>query len=166
MIVRPLSRQLWRGFFTGNLIVWDTASSVQVSAYIQKAFERDVRASCAVSGSRDSIPLCVQSWPSLQFSSDETVAAKAGKDTVQVFSTDTWATLGTCRAERVSHFALSPGPAPHSIAVFVPEVKGTPAFLSLYTLPNLEAAVSRKSFFNANRVSGPPCSGLAHVHLC
>ncbi len=67
----------------------------------------------------------MQNWPSLQFSSDDRLACKAGKDEIQVFACDlfTEGPVMTGRCERVASVSLSPGPLPLSVAAFVPEAK-------------------------------------------
>jgi hypothetical protein len=66
----------------------------------------------------------VQTWPTIQFSSDERMAVKCGVDTINVYAADA---LGEAilsgRCDRVAHIALSPGPLPVSIAAFSPEAK-------------------------------------------
>lgn len=47
---------------------------------------------------------------------------------------------------KLEEFSLSPGKNP-SIAVFIPGSRGNPAYIKVYSLPNLKSAISQKSFF-------------------
>ncbi|PVV02126.1 hypothetical protein BB560_003431, partial [Smittium megazygosporum] len=56
------------------------------------------------------------------------------------------------QAEGLKSFSISPGLSP-SVAVFIPERKGAPAAIRMYSLGNFKAALSNKSFYKAEGVS-------------
>jgi translation initiation factor 2A len=88
----------------------------------------------------------------LQYTADEKYCARVVTNEVQFYESDNlrqvWNKL---ILEGVQEFALSPGPSP-AISVFVPERKGQPAFVRLYTVPNFANPVSQKSFFKGDKI--------------
>lgn len=55
-------------------------------------------------------------------------------------------TLNTKEFGIIQSFQISPGKNP-SIAIFIPEKKGKPAYIKVYSLPNLKKPSSQKQFF-------------------
>lgn len=56
------------------------------------------------------------------------------------------------RVEGLTSFSLSPGTNP-SIAVFLPERKGSPASSQIFTLSNLDKPTTQKQFYKADKIS-------------
>jgi translation initiation factor 2A len=88
----------------------------------------------------------------LQYTADELYCARVVTNEVQFYESgnlrQVWNKL---IIEGVSDFAVSPGPNP-SVAVFIPERKGQPAAVKLYTVPNFSAPTSQKTFFKGDKV--------------
>lgn len=94
----------------------------------------------------------MQTGWNLQYTADEKYCARAVTNEVQFFENPNLATVWKrLRVEGVSDFALSPGKSP-SIAVFVPERKGMPAFVKIFDIPFFNSPVSQKSFFKSDKV--------------
>ncbi|KAI0216692.1 hypothetical protein L0F63_005622 [Massospora cicadina] len=53
--------------------------------------------------------------------------------------------------EGLGDFSLSPGRSPY-VAAFIPEKKGAPAAVRLYSVPNFKSPVATKSFYKADKV--------------
>ncbi|KAJ5819725.1 hypothetical protein N7474_005316 [Penicillium riverlandense] len=89
----------------------------------------------------------------LQYTPDEKLCARVVTNEVQFFQSDNLQTVwNKLRVEGVSDFALSPGQQTHSLAVFVPERKGQPAQVKVFSVPQFGAPVSQKSFFKGDKV--------------
>ena len=88
----------------------------------------------------------------LQYTADEKYCARVVTNEVQFYESgnlkSVWNKL--C-VEGVSEFALSPGKNP-SVAIFVPERKGQPAAVKLYSVPSFAAPVSQKTFYKGDKV--------------
>lgn len=88
----------------------------------------------------------------LQYTSDELYCARVVTNEVQFYESgnlrQVWNKL---IAEGVSDFVVSPGKN-HSVAIFIPERKGQPATVKLYTVPNFTSPVSQKNFFKGDKV--------------
>lgn len=92
-----------------------------------------------------------------QFTADESVVCfyrnpyslnffkLAGASTVFDFSKPLY-TLDLKEFGKIEDFQLSPGKNP-SVAVFIPGQKGNPAYIKVYSLPNVKSPVSQKQFF-------------------
>jgi len=113
------------------------------------------------------------SWPSLQWSDDESVLARVVSNEVQLFSpSDFTAPPRRLRVPGVTAASLSPGAAP-VVAAFVPEAKGAPASLRICALPlpggeavTEPAPLARRSFFRVTYVKFRwNCSGSALLVL-
>lgn len=88
----------------------------------------------------------------LQYTSDEEYCARRVTNEVQVYeSKDLGTVWNKLRAEGVADFALSPGKT-HSLAVFIPELKGMPATVKIYNVPQFNSPNSQKNFFKADKV--------------
>ncbi|SLM36565.1 Translation initiation factor, beta propellor-like domain [Lasallia pustulata] len=88
----------------------------------------------------------------LQYTYDEQYCARVVTNEVQFYqSADLGTVWNKLRVEGVTDFAVSPGKN-HSIAVFIPERKGLPAAVKVFTVPNFDAAVSQKNFFKGDKV--------------
>lgn len=88
----------------------------------------------------------------LQYTEDEKYCARCVNNEVQFYESDNLSTVwNKLREEGVTNFALSPGKT-HSIAVFIPERKGQPAAVKVYTVPEFSSAVSQKTFFKGDKV--------------
>lgn len=88
----------------------------------------------------------------LQYTDDEKLCARTVTNEVQFFESGNlavpWKKL---RVEGVATFALSPGKS-QSIAVFIPERKGLPASVKVFSIPLFNAPVSQKNFFKGDKV--------------
>ncbi|KAJ9191752.1 hypothetical protein DTO166G4_685 [Paecilomyces variotii] len=88
----------------------------------------------------------------LQYTADEKFCARVVTNEIQFFqSNDLSNVWNKLRVEGVVDFALSPGKS-HSIAVFVPERKGQPAAVKVFSVPQFGAPVSQKNFFKGDKV--------------
>jgi hypothetical protein len=65
------------------------------------------------------------------------------------FTIGVWKKL---RVEGLTSFSLSPGTNP-SIAVFLPERKGSPASSQIFSLSNLDKPTTQKQFYKADKIS-------------
>lgn len=88
----------------------------------------------------------------LQYTVDEKYCARVVTNEVQFYESDNLKSVwNKLCVEGVTDFAVSPGKN-HSVAIFVPERKGQPAAVKLYTVPNFSAPVSQKTFFKGDKV--------------
>lgn len=97
----------------------------------------------------------LQAWPSLQWSSDETICGRQSANGVVLYSgRDVGAgSVGQVTLPNTTSFSIAPGPAPYKIALFVPEKKGKPASVKVYQFPDsLGTVVAAKSFYKAQDV--------------
>ncbi|ETV78501.1 hypothetical protein H257_08018 [Aphanomyces astaci] len=121
----------------GNLIVWDTTSGSIIARFSQKTYSRE-------------------QWPSLQWSSDELIAARQSNSGVQVFNGRAIGagSIGNIALENAASFSVAPGGLPYKIAVFVPEKKGKPASVRVFPFPPnaAQSHVAFKSFYKAQDV--------------
>ncbi|OQR91750.1 eukaryotic translation initiation factor 2A [Achlya hypogyna] len=121
----------------GNLIVWDVATGSTIARFNQKTYSRD-------------------HWPSIQWSSDETIAARLSGGGVQVYKGTAigGGSIGNIALENTTKFSVAPGGLPYKIALFVPEKKGKPASVRVFPFPPNAASshVAFKSFYKAQDV--------------
>lgn len=132
------------GIMERNLKVWSVTTGGEELALHQKAFSRDA-------------------WPSVKFTQDDRIATHMVTNTLHVYTTANWGTGPTLKfpVKGIAGFAISPA-APASgtlptVAVYVPESKGSPGHIALYRLTDAKpdagsAPVARRSFFRANSV--------------
>lgn len=121
------------GNFQNNVKIWDIKNATVIGTYCAKD----------------------QSGWKPDFTADEKVIARIFKNEVRFFEvTDSvnfskiWSTL---KLDGVSNFKLSPGKNA-TIATFVPEQKGKPANVSVWTISaHIKQPVSSKTFFKAER---------------
>ena len=52
----------------------------------------------------------------------------------------------------LGQFELSPGSAPYKVAVFVPEIKGAPAFVRIFLYGSWQSPISNKAFYKAEKI--------------
>ncbi|CAO3610138.1 unnamed protein product [Cunninghamella blakesleeana] len=114
-----------------NLIIWDTKTGEEIASFSQKA---------------------QNNW-NFQWTDDEKYCARMVTGEVQFWDSKNvgkavWARL---QLEGVSYFSLSPGKAP-AVAVFVPERKGAPGIIRMYSIPSFSNPVSNKTFYKADNV--------------
>lgn len=123
-----------------NLTVWDATSGTKVYDVYQKTFN-----------SAD--------WPYLQFSADDSIACRVVTNEVHFIRSDDFTAQPLrLRIPQIATAKLSPGVSP-MLAAFVPEVKGQPGSVRIYTPPppDSQGAVelqpaARKSFFRVQEV--------------
>ncbi|KAI9813681.1 MAG: hypothetical protein M1832_006109 [Thelocarpon impressellum] len=88
----------------------------------------------------------------LQYTHDERYCARTVTNEVQFYESGDLATVwNKLRVEGVSDFALSPGKS-QAVAVFIPERKGQPAAVKVFSVPQFAAAVCQKTFFKGDKV--------------
>ncbi|KAI0565161.1 Translation initiation factor 2A [Gracilaria domingensis] len=95
-------------------------------------------------------------WPSIQWSDDESIAAHCVTNNVHFYKSDALdkPPYAILRVPGVSKFALSPGPAPFTIATFIPSLKGSPGKLCVFKHPDEGGEeLASRSTFNADSVS-------------
>ncbi|XP_023677282.1 eukaryotic translation initiation factor 2A [Paramormyrops kingsleyae] len=97
-----------------------------------------------------------QGWcPS--WSDDESIAVRNVNNELHFFENNAFDNIANkLHLQKVSDFALSPGPQPSKVAVYVPGSKGTPSFVRLYQYPNFggpSSALANRSFFKADKVT-------------
>ncbi|OQR94137.1 eukaryotic translation initiation factor 2A [Thraustotheca clavata] len=139
----PLSTQLvtWqrpvKDSTEGNLIVWDISNGTIIARFNQKSYTRD-------------------HWPSIQWSSDEAIAARLSGGGVQIYNGRSIGAgnIGNIALENTTKFSVAPGGIPYKIALFVPEKKGKPASTRIYQFPPnaSNSHVAFKSFYKAQDV--------------
>jgi len=123
-----------------NLSVWELSTGVMVFSCFQKTFNKN-------------------DWPTLQFSSDETVACRVVSNEVHFFCpSDLNPKHKRLRIPDVFSVKLSPGKQSKLVA-FVPELRGQPGNVQLYNLPSFQddnvfesEPLARKSFFRVQEV--------------
>lgn len=103
------------GISVPNLVIYEVASGKRMAGFHQKVFH-------------------IGHWPSIQWSDDESIAARSVTNTIHFFKgheleKPPCAKLGI---PGVSKFALSHGPAPYTIAAFVAGTKGAPGKIATY----------------------------------
>lgn len=88
----------------------------------------------------------------LQYTHDERLCARTVTNEVQFYESDNLgAVWNKLRVEGVQDFALSPGKN-HSVAVFIPAKKGSPATVKVFQVPQFNSPVSQKTFFKGDKV--------------
>ncbi|OMO63860.1 Ribosomal protein S4e [Corchorus capsularis] len=94
-------------------------------------------------------------WPSIQFSSDESVACRLATNEIQFFDATDFSKgiLYRLRIPGVTAVELSKAPGSH-VAAFVPESKGSPASVQIYACgKELQSQpLARRSFFRCSTV--------------
>lgn len=117
-----------------NLQLWDAQSGVLLKALFQKKVE-----------------LWCPSW-----SEDESLSVRSVNNELHFYENNDFNTIANkLHMQKVSDYALSPGPQPSKVAVYVPGTKGAPSFVRLYQYPVLggpTAALANKSFFKSDKV--------------
>lgn len=109
--------------------------------------------------------------PMFEFSSDDALAFHMVTNTIHCYETASFASGPTRRLhiKGIASYGVAPAAQPH-VAVFVPEVKGSPAHVALYAASAFTAgsnestvpqAIARKAFFRVGA-----CCTHQHVLLC
>ena len=89
----------------------------------------------------------------LQYTADESYCARCVTNEVQFYQSHDLGTVWKkLRAEGVVDFAVTPSGENLSVAVFVPERKGQPAAVKVFTVPQFDTPVSQKTFFKGDKV--------------
>ncbi len=120
-----------------NLIVWAVATGAVVRRFTQKAFSK-------------------LQWPTIQWSSDEAIAARMVSSEIHFFAGDQLSTIvNRIVLANVSQFLLAPGGsgANQFVATFSPEKGGAAAHCRVFQYPACDEPVQQKSFFGAQDVS-------------
>jgi translation initiation factor 2A len=144
-----------RGVDVPNLVLYDTRSGAHVTAFHQKTFHKDF-------------------WPTLQWSDDETVAARMVSNTIHFFGGANIgsAPTGKLHIPDISSFVLSRGPAPYAVAVFVAGKTGGPGRISVHQHPDQGGELLlQRSTFRADAVTfkwspaGTACLALVSTNV-
>ena len=123
-----------------NLRVWSTETGNEVLSLHQKILTKD-------------------HWPSVQFTSDESIAVHMVTNTLHVYDPKSFSSGPSLKfpVKGIGAFAIAPIAECHPIAaIYVPEAKGSPGFIALYSLSreNAESGrptpLCRRSFYRAN----------------
>lgn len=142
MAVSPLGRFVltWEkhsGGAEGNLVLWSVATRAPVFRAVEKN-------------------LLGQTWPTVKFSPDESVAAHMTTNTVHLYRDGDFGKIAhSLRCEGVSQFALSLNAVSREVRVacFKPEgKKGDPARVSVYR-PSQDAPVCSQTFFKGSEAA-------------
>ncbi|XP_059453572.1 eukaryotic translation initiation factor 2A [Corylus avellana] len=119
-----------------NLIVWKTETGDAVYHQFQKNMTK-------------------ATWPSIQFSSDETVACRLATNEIQFFDAGDFSkgVVHRIRVPGVAAIELSKAPGSH-VAAFVPESKGVPASVQIFACgkDSQSQPIARRSFFRCSTV--------------
>uniref|UniRef100_A0A2P2LM84 Eukaryotic translation initiation factor 2A n=1 Tax=Rhizophora mucronata TaxID=61149 RepID=A0A2P2LM84_RHIMU len=119
-----------------NVVLWNIATGDPVYQLFQKNMMKTT-------------------WPTIQFSSDETVACRLATNEIQFFDPQEFSKgiVHRLRVPGVAAIELSRVPASHVVA-FVPESKGSPASVQIFSCEKGQEsqAVSRRSFFRCSSV--------------
>lgn len=103
-------------------------------------------------------------WPTVQFTSDETLAAHMVTNTVHIYNPADFSSgpIAKLHVKGITAYSLSPNSANPVVAAYVPEVKGSPAFIAIYPCPfkssggaddkGTPAPICRRSFYRCNAV--------------
>ncbi|GAQ89685.1 Eukaryotic translation initiation factor eIF2A family protein [Klebsormidium nitens] len=119
-----------------NLVLWSLATGEAAFQQSQKTFSK-------------------LSWPSIQFSDDETVAGRCVTNEVHLYDPQDFSRgiVDKLRVPGVAAMQLGFDPPSH-IACYVPELKGAPASVRIYERANMASGqpVARRSFFKSSTV--------------
>eukprot|EP00903_Cladosiphon_okamuranus_P016168 g14921.t1 len=120
----------------GNLVVWSTASWSEALRVSQKQLRRSA-------------------WPSLQWSSDELIAARGLDNDIQIYHGKhlDQGIVARVPCPKLGSFSLAPGTAPYRLATFVPEMKGKPGKIALWSYPVADTPVASRSSFRAQEAT-------------
>lgn len=114
-----------------NLVIYRVATGERMAAFHQKLFH-------------------VAHWPSIQWSDDESIAARSVTNTIHFFKGDMLHQAPSAKLgiPGVSNFALSHGSAPYTIASFVSGKSGSPGRIATFKHPDEggEQLASRSTF--------------------
>lgn len=107
------------GVSVPNLVVYCVSDGSYMGAFHQKVFHLGF-------------------WPSIQWSDDESIASRAVTNTIHFFKGDAIGAppIAKLPIPGVSKFSLSHGPAPYTIAAFIPGVKGAPGRIATFKHPD------------------------------
>ncbi|CAN0170031.1 unnamed protein product, partial [Ectocarpus sp. 13 AM-2016] len=140
----------------GNLVVWSTASWSEELRVSQKQLRRSA-------------------WPSLQWSSDEVIAARGLDNDIQARGSLSkiyhgqhfdQGVVARVPCPKLAGFSLAPGTAPYRLATFVPELKGKPGKISLWSYPVSDTPIASRSSFRAQQEASFKWSPDGRAVLC
>eukprot|EP00007_Cunea_sp_BSH-02190019_P008237 CAMPEP_0174235508 /NCGR_PEP_ID=MMETSP0417-20130205/4923_1 /TAXON_ID=242541 /ORGANISM="Mayorella sp, Strain BSH-02190019" /LENGTH=646 /DNA_ID=CAMNT_0015314017 /DNA_START=111 /DNA_END=2051 /DNA_ORIENTATION=- len=123
----------------GNLAVWECSSGRLMTRLLQKHYDVDV-------------------WPTVQWSADESVAARLCRNQVHFYAPDKvgCSVLHRLQCENVARFSFNnhcPTATSVRLVTFATEKKGKPAQLTLHSYPDTERVLASKNFYNAETAS-------------
>lgn len=120
-----------------NLVVYQVKTGERMAGFHQKAFH-------------------VGHWPSIQWSDDESIAARSVTNTVHFFEGDKLNGQPSTKLgiPGISKFALSHGKAPYTVGVFIAGTKGAPGRIAVYKHPDEGGEqLLQRSTFRADSVT-------------
>ncbi|CAN8075999.1 unnamed protein product [Agarophyton chilense] len=129
---RPVS-----GVSVRNLVVYNAKTGQRLGGFHQKVFHAGF-------------------WPTIQWSDDESVAAHCVTNNVHFYKSNDLEKppYAILRVPGISKFALSPGPAPYTIATFMPSLRGSPGKICIFKHPDEGGEeLASRSAFNADSAS-------------
>jgi len=87
----------------------------------------------------------------VQWIEDESVVARLVNDQIEFYNIVEKSLLNKFKLKGMTAFSISPGKTPY-VATFVPEIKGNPASVKIYSYNNYKTPVSAKSFFRVDNI--------------
>ncbi|KAI9594721.1 eukaryotic translation initiation factor eIF2A-domain-containing protein [Syncephalis fuscata] len=114
-----------------NMIIWNTIGATEAASFTQRS----------------------QTGWNVQWTHDESFCARLVTNEIHLYPAKQLAkgTHSNLRLEGVSSFSISPGKSP-SIAAFIPERKGAPASIRVFSLTDFQRPSALKTFFKADMV--------------
>ncbi|CAG8631400.1 13825_t:CDS:10 [Ambispora leptoticha] len=114
-----------------NLILWEVESGEELISFTQKS---------------------QNNW-NVQWTDDEAFFCRMVTNEVQFFDSKRVdkGVHSRLRLEGIADFSLSPGKSP-SIVVFIPEKKGAPARVQMFSITNFNVTLAQKTFFKADKI--------------
>ncbi|KAG4300757.1 hypothetical protein PCANB_002801 [Pneumocystis canis] len=125
------------GIAAKNLKIWKINTGKLIHSFFQKT----------------QIWLICILYSNFQYTTDEVLCAHKVTNEIQFYESSNMekGPIYKLYAEGVSSFSLSPG-RNNVIAIFIPEIKGMPAVVSIYNIPTFSFVVSQKAFYKADNV--------------
>lgn len=118
-----------------NVTLWNVTTGAAAFQQFQKNFSKSA-------------------WPTIQFSDDETVACRMVTNEVHFFNPQDFSRgiVDRLRLSGIESVQLATSPPTH-VAVYVPEMKGSPASVRIYEreMVGQGDAVARRSFYKSSR---------------
>jgi translation initiation factor 2A len=115
----------------GNLKIWNVATGREIYSFVQKK-------------------ITPETWPPIRWTEDELISAKMVSSEIHFFTGQKWDEIvRRVKLAGVTNFSLAPGPAPPTIAAFIPEKKGSPGSVRVYKYPRVGEIIASKTLWKA-----------------